>query len=128
MRFAGTRMEGFLSDDRPEYGDLAQKGSTLLSKESSAATDLMGKTASTGIAAAGAVEASEITGAAAAGLAEAQGNASMMSSIGGIASSAIGAFGGGGGGGGVSSFGATPKTSSIDYSSAFSNPNFYSLS
>ena len=97
MRFAGTRMEGFLNKDRPEYGDLAQKGSTLLSKESSAATDLMGKTASTGIAAAGAVEASEITGAAQQALAEAQGNASIMSGIGGIASSAIGAFGGGGG-------------------------------
>lgn len=98
MRFAGTRMEGFLNKDRPEYGDLAQKGSSLLSKESAAATDLMGQTASTGIAAAGAVEASSITGAAQQALAEAQGNAAMMSSIGNIASSAISAIPRGGGG------------------------------
>ena len=110
MRFAGTRMEGFLNKDRPEYGDLAQKGSSLLSKESSAATDLMGQTASTGISAAGAVEASSITGAAQQALAEAQGNAAVMSGIGNIASSAIGAFGGGGGGG---SFSTPSVTSTI---------------
>ena len=62
----------------------------------------MGQTASTGISAAGAVEASSITGAAQQALAEAQGNAAVMSGIGNIASSAIGAFGGGGGGGGTS--------------------------
>ena len=29
MRFAGTRMEGFLNKDRPEYGDLAQKAAAF---------------------------------------------------------------------------------------------------
>ena len=92
MRFAGTRIEGFMGGDRPEYGALAQKGLANRTQESTAATDLMGKTAATGISAAGAVEAANITGAAQASLAQAQGNAAIMEGIGGIASSAIGAF------------------------------------
>ena len=97
MRFAGTRMEGFLSDDRPDYGEMAQKGLALRNKEETAATDLMGKTAATGIAEAGRVEAANITGAAQAAVANAQGNAAIMKGIGGIASSAIGAIPTGGG-------------------------------
>ena len=121
MRFAGTRIEGLLGGDRPEYGALSQKALANRTAESTAATDLMGKTAATGISAAGAVEAANITGAAQASLANAQGQAAIMSGIGDIAGSAIGAFGSGG-------F-STPsvKTADINYSSAFSNPNFYSL-
>ena len=92
MRFAGTRMESFMGGDRPEYGALAQKGLANRTEESTAATDLMGKTAATGIAEAGKVEAAKITGMAAASLAQAQGQAAIMEGIGGIASSAIGAF------------------------------------
>lgn len=127
MRFAGTRMEGFLNNDAPKFGDLAQRGYANRVEEDTAATDLMGKTASTGIAEAGKVEAAGIVGAAEANLAQAQGNAAMMEGIGGIASSAIGAFGGMGGGGGSSFSAPSVKTSGIDYSSAFSNPSFYSI-
>ena len=123
MRFAGTRMEGFMGDDRPDFGALSQKALANRTAESTAGTDLMGKTAATGIAAAGAVEAANITGAAQASLANAQGQASIMSGLGSIASSAIGAIPTGGG-----SF-STPsvKTASTDYSSAFSNPSTYSF-
>ena len=93
MRFAGTRIEGLLGGDRPEYGALSQKALANRTAESTAATDLMGKTAATGISAAGAVEAANITGAAQASLANAQGQAAIMSGIGDIAGSAIGAFG-----------------------------------
>ena len=121
MRFAGTRMEGFLGDDRPDYGALSQKALANRTAESTAGTELMGKTAATGIAEAGRVEAANITGAAQTSLANAQGNAAIMSGIGDIAGSFIGAgiksgsFGGGG----------TPavKTASTDYSSAFTNPS-----
>ena len=63
MRFAGTRIEGFLGDS-PDYGKIVSGGSTLKSKEGQAATDLMGKTAAAGISAAGEVKGAEITGAA----------------------------------------------------------------
>ena len=65
MRFAGTRMEGFLNSDRPDYGNMARNALEIRNKESTTATDLMGKTAATGIAEAGRVEAANITGAAA---------------------------------------------------------------
>jgi hypothetical protein len=126
MRFAGTRMEGFLNNDAPKFGELTQKSYANRIAEETAGTELMGKTAATGISEAGKVEAAGIVGAANASLASAQGNAAMMEGIGGIASSAMGAFGGGGGGG-SSSFGSPVVTSGIDYSSAFSNPNFYSI-
>lgn len=126
MRFAGSRIEGFMgSENRPDFGNINQTGLAIRNKESTTATDLMGKTAAVGIKAAGDVEASKILGAAQASVAQAQGQAAIMEGIGGIASSAIGAFGGGGGGG--SSFNPGVKTSGIDYSSAFSNPSFYSF-
>ena len=62
MRFAGQRIEGFLGDDRPDFGEMAQKGLAMRNKEDTTATDLMGKTASTGIAEAGKVEAAGIVG------------------------------------------------------------------
>ena len=127
MRFAGTRMESFLGDEnRPDFGNITESALAYRNKEDTAYTDLMGQTAATGIAEAGKVEAAGIVGAAQASAAQAQGQASIMKGIGGIASSAIGAFGGGGFGGGASSFNPGVKTSGIDYSSAFSNPNFTS--
>ena len=124
MRFAGTRIEGLLGNERTDFGALAQKAGTMDSAERAAYTDMQ-VVGAAGITAAGQAEAAKITGAAAASAANSQATGSMLSSIGGIASSAIGAFGGGGGG--STGFGVTPKTTNIDYSSAFSNPNFYSL-
>ena len=96
MRFAGTRMESFLGDDnRPDFGNITESALAYRNKEDTAYTDLMGQTAATGIAEAGKVEAAGIVGAAQASAAQAQGQASIMEGIGGIASSAIGAFGGG---------------------------------
>ena len=111
MRFAGTRIEGFLGDDRPDYGQAVSNASTLRSQEGRAVTDVMGKTAAAGIDAAGKAESAEITGAAEAALANAQGQASMMSSLGDIGGSIIGGFGGGGGG----FSGAPIKTSGINF-------------
>ena len=120
MRFAGSRMEGFLSSDRPDYGTMAQKGLAIRNKEETTATDLMGQTAATGISEAGKVEAANITGAAEAALANAKGQAAIMGGIGDIAGSFIGA------GIDAGAFGGTPsvKTSSTDYSSAFSTPTY----
>ena len=121
MRFAGTRMESFMGGDRPEYGALAQKGLANRTQESTAGTELMGKTAATGISAAGAVEAANITGAAKTALANAQGQAAIMEGIGGIASSAIGAFGSGGG---ISSYDDIPA-GGLTGSAAGGGPNAY---
>ena len=126
MRFAGTRIEGLLGNERTNFGALATKAGTMDSAKELHMTDMQGKVGAAGITAAGQAEAAQITGAAAASAANSQATGSMLSSLGDIASSAIGAFGGGGGGGSTS-FGVTPKTTNIDYSSAFSNPNFYSL-
>ena len=112
MRFAGTRMESFLGDEnRPDFGNITESALAYRNKEDTTYTDLMGQTAATGIAEAGKVEAAGIVGAAQASAAQAQGQASIMEGIGGIASSAIGAFGNIGGGGasslGGSDFNAT---------------------
>ena len=127
MRFAGSRSEGFMGDDSPNFGDMAQKSLAIRNKEETTGTDLMGKTAATGIKAAGDVQASKITGEANAALANAQGQAAMMKGIGEIGSSLIGGIGSFSGGGGTS-YGSNVQTTGMDYSSAFSNPNFYSFS
>jgi hypothetical protein len=101
MRFAGSRIEGFLGDT-PDYGGLASGSSRLKSKEDQAITGLMGKTAATGISAAGKVKAAEITGAAEQAMARTQRQSAMMGMIGKIGASGItaagdaGLFGGGG--------------------------------
>ena len=92
MRFAGTRIEGFLGD-KPDYGALASGADSLRSKESQAATGLMGKTAAAGISAAGQVKGAEITGAAQQAMASAQSQAATMGMIGQIGGAAIGAMG-----------------------------------
>lgn len=111
MRFAGTRIEGFLGD-KPDYGKIATGASTLRSKESQAATNLMGQTAAAGISAAGQVKGAKITGAAQSALAQAQGNAAVMGAIGQIGGAAIGAIPTGGGGFG--SFGNWDKPLNLD--------------
>jgi len=95
MRFAGSRIEGFLGDT-PDYGGLASGSSKLKSKEDQAITGLMGKTAATGISAAGKVKGAEITGAAQQAMASAQSQAAMMGMIGKIGAAGITAAGGGG--------------------------------
>ena len=105
MRFAGSRIEGFFGDDSPNFGQMAQKSHAIRNKEKTTVTDLMGQTAATGIKAAGDVEAAKIDGQARSALASAQGQASMMESIGGIGSSLIGSFGGG-----ISSYSQIPDS------------------
>ena len=122
MRFAGTRIEGFMGD-RPNYGQAVSNAGTLRSKESQAVTDAMGKTAATGIAAAGKAEAAKISGEAEAALAQAKGQASMMSSLGQIGGAAIGAFGKFGGTGSTGGFGNTFNASSTSkFGDSVSNP------
>ena len=124
MRFAGTRIEGLLGSDKPDYGQTVSNASTLRSQEGQAITDAMGKTAAAGIDAAGKAEAANITGAAEAALANAQGQASIMKGIGQIGGAAIGGFGGGGFGsynisqpapGGYTYNGATLGTSGMNF-------------
>ena len=115
MRFAGSRinsyagtpnMAAFFDPNRPDAGEQAVVGDNLRAKESTMATDLMGRTTSKGITAAGEVEAAGILADAQGALAQAQGNAAMMKGIGGIASSLVGAIPTGGGGG----FGASMQS------------------
>ena len=89
MRFAGTRMEGLLSNNRPDSGAIAQAGNKMRADEEVAITDMMGKTAATGIGEAGKVEAANIVGAAQQQLASAQSTAAILGGIGDIAGSAI---------------------------------------
>ena len=117
MRFAGTRMEGFMDTKGPKFGDMAIQDLSNRNRESTTATDLMGKTAATGIQAAGAVEAAGIVGSAQAGLANAQGQAAIMSGIGQIAGSAIGAIPTGGGG----YSGQAWNPSGVDAKNAYTN-------
>jgi hypothetical protein len=126
MRFAGTRIEGFLGD-KPDYGKIATGASTLRSKESQAATNLMGQTAAAGISAAGQVKGAKITGAAQSALAQAQGNAAVMGAIGQIGGAAIGAIPTGGGAGKIATLDSTPMTVEKSYGSSVSyyDPNIY---
>ena len=97
-RFAGApQIQGFLNKNKTDFGSFSSSMDNMRSGMDQAGIGLAGKTAATGISAAGEVEAAGIMADAQAGVAEAQGNAAMMEGIGGIASSAIGAFGGGGG-------------------------------
>ena len=107
MRFAGTAisnyantpgMESFLDPMRPRADEQVMMSDNIRRQEATAGTELMGRTASKGISAAGEVEAAEILGDAGAAYAQAQGNASIMSGIGKIGGSLIGAIPTGGGG------------------------------
>ena len=96
MRFAGSApVTDFLAKSM-DHGATAQNAAATRSAVNTAGIDAQGQTAAAGIQGAGEVEAAGIVGAAQSSLANAQGQAAMMKGIGGIASSAIGAFGGGG--------------------------------
>ncbi len=99
MRFAGMRMENFMDPNRPDMGGVAMNQDTRNSQFTQASNEAQAYVGATGVKTAGEVEAAGIIADAQAGVAQAQGQASIMEGIGGIASSALGAFGGGGGGG-----------------------------
>ena len=122
MRFAGTRIEGFLGDS-PEYDALASGASKLASKERQAITDIMGKTAAAGVSAASKVKAAELAGAAQQQMASAQGQSAMMGMIGQIGGSAISAMGPAN----ISSYADIPAEGlrGLKAGGGFSNPNAY---
>ena len=119
MRFAGTRIEGLLGNDAPDYGALTSTADSLRSKESQAVTNLMGKTAATGISAAGKVKGEEIVGAAEQQMASAKSQAAMMGMFGKIAGAGIGAAGDAGlfGGGGTPTMKWDSSNSGLGYGS-----------
>ena len=92
MRFAGTRIEGFLGKG-PNMGAVAQNAETLGSKERQAVTSLLGNTAAAGVEGAAKAKSAGILadGQKAQAAGEAQG--AMFSAIGDIGSSLIGGFG-----------------------------------
>ena len=92
MRFAGSRIEGFLGDS-PDMGAMAQKAGAMKSQEKAAYTGLQGKVASAGIGAAAEVESAGIIGAAQASAAADQATGSMFSALGQIGGAALGTFG-----------------------------------
>ena len=92
MRFAGSRLEGFLGD-APDMGAVAQTASDIRSKENSATTEAMSNTAAAGVTGQAKAKAAGIRGAANSALASAQGNAAMFETIGQIGGAAIGQFG-----------------------------------
>ena len=92
MRFAGSRLEGFLRDDGPDYGEMTQAANTVATKEKNAMSDIGSQLAATGISTQAAVEAAKIAGSAQASAANAQATGSMFSSLGNIGSSLIGGF------------------------------------
>ena len=96
MRFAGMRMENFMDPNRPDMGGVAMNQDTRNSQFTQASNEAQAYVGATGVKTAGEVEAAGIIADAQAGVAQAQGQASIMEGIGGIASSALGAFGGGG--------------------------------
>ena len=130
MRFAGTAVsnfaktpgvESYLDPMRPNAGEQAMVGDNIRAKESTAGTELMGRTAAKGITAAGEVEAAGILSEAQAAVANAQGNAAIMEGLGGIGSSLIGAIPtGGGGGGGAFNIGKTAGNFSTPSSNVYS--------
>ena len=117
MRFAGSEPITNYLKGGLNMGAAAQAGAKHRSAIKNAATQLEGEVGASGITAAGQVEAAGILADAQASVANAQGQASIMSGIGGIASSAIGAFGGGGGGTSFSS--PTWKTAQTEANNFF---------
>lgn len=118
MRFAGMRMENYMDPNRPDMDGLVMAGDTRQSNLVNKQNEAEAFVGATGIKTQGDVEAAGIIADAKAGVAQAQGQAAIMEGIGGIASSALGAFGGGGGGG--SSVGQSWNPAGIDTTSAYS--------
>jgi len=111
MRFAGSEPITDYLKNSINHGAIAQAGAMTRSAVDQAGTQLEGDVGATGLTSASEVEAAGILGAAQSALAGAQGQASIMSTIGGIAGDAIGQFGGGGGGTDLSniSLGSSPN-------------------
>lgn len=91
MRFA--KIEEFMNQNRPDFGQTAQQAATFRAAEKNAGTALSGRAAAAGINAVGEVEAADIIGAAQASAANSAARGSMWSSLGSIASAGIGTFG-----------------------------------
>jgi hypothetical protein len=108
MRFAGSAPITDFLQQSMDHGAVAQNAAKTRSAVNKAGTQLQGETTARGITAAGEVEAASIVGAAQSSLANAQGQAAVMEGIGGIASSAIGAFGSRGGSS-ISSYSQIPS-------------------
>jgi len=100
MRFAGTRIEGFLGD-KPDYGELVSGADTLKTKEEGAVTNMLTDTTAAGINSVGETKASENLKGAYQNLAGANTFAAGMNALGQAGGSFInagidaGAFGGG---------------------------------
>ena len=92
MRFAGSRMEGFLNPNKPDFGNVASQGMANRSALNNAATITESQVNQAGVAAAAKVEAAELIGAAQSAQASASTFASGMGMIGNIASAGIGAI------------------------------------
>lgn len=124
MRFAGTRIEGFMDKERPDFGKMVQNADTISTKENNAYNDFQAKVGVAGINANAETEAAKLQMEGAKAEAAAAGNAAMMEGIGQIGSGLIGSFGsmggGGGGFGGYSSGGV--NTSNM---TGFFNPNLF---
>ena len=120
MRFAGMRMENYMDPNRPDMDGIVMAGDTRQSNLINKQNEAEAYVGATGIKTQGDVEAAGIIADAKAGLAQAQGQASILEGIGGIASSALGAFGGGGGGGVGGSVGMAWNPSGVDTTSAYS--------
>ena len=93
MRFAGDDIASYLkNDNRPNFGKLSQQADTMRTDEANAYTGLDARVGAQGISTAAAVEGNKLMADARGKVAEAQGDAQMMSSLGSIGSSLIGAF------------------------------------
>ena len=97
MRFAGTRIEGLLGNDSPDFGQLSQKSAILNSKEKQEAWNAEGKVAAQGIQSAADVEAAKLVGAAAQSQASADMFSAGMGMLGKIGGAGIGQINFGGG-------------------------------
>jgi hypothetical protein len=93
MRFAGMRMENFLSPNKPDMGGIAQAGMTHRSAVNNAATTTASQVNQAGVSAAAKVEAASVLGAATAAQADASTFASGMGMIGDIAGGVMGGMG-----------------------------------
>ena len=93
MRFAGSRMEGFLNPNKPDFGEVANQGMANRSALNNAATITESQVNQAGVAAAAKVEAANLIGAAQSAQADASTFASGMGMIGSIAGGVMGGMG-----------------------------------
>lgn len=99
MRFAGSRMENFMDDNRPDYGQMGINQDNRETEFVNKSNEAQAYVGSKGITTAGEVEAAGILADAEVAMANAQSNAAMMETLGGIGSSFLGGIKPGGGGG-----------------------------